>query len=231
MRKITLIIVITLFPILSKGKLFAEDQISDQDNTGIGIFLCNGVWVNESCNSDNSQDKKPKIPSTSKTKDHEKTEKAKRNRDIEEILHPLVIKRNNLKREFQAEYSIRALELLCFNELTSLSDCADEASNEQDKLLKYEIQLRELALKEKNPKRENEETTTGAHSTTVIINQPVIPLIRRPYYGRPPRSPAYPSRPPISQSPGTNTQTPPQNQTNNKPVIGHDTIIPSQIRR
>jgi hypothetical protein len=134
--------------------LFTSLNVAHADPKG--LYLCNHVWTTKPCDSPEAV-----LPYSESTQDPAKSEERQRKNEIEKILHPIRIKSSELGNTYNARYDISYVELLCDNPLTTLTECRDAAINEHEKILNYELKLRdqELRKSETEEKINNPEVT------------------------------------------------------------------------
>jgi hypothetical protein len=108
-----------------------------------GLYLCDGVWSTKSCGTPESM-----LPYQESSYRRDAPEQVRR-RTVNKILHPLRTKASEIGHTHRARYDISSVEALCKDALIPITLCIDAAMSEHEKLLNYEIKLREQDLQRK----------------------------------------------------------------------------------
>ncbi len=172
-----LIIIFVFVPMWLSSTVSAEDVTPRPLQKG--LYLCDGIWTTNACDAPESV-----LPYRESSGDSHSPERV-RKKKIEEILHPVRIKASDIRNTYYARYDISYVENLCTDLVTSIADCVDAAMAEHEKLLNYEIKLREQELKkmelsQQKQKVETEITIQNIHPQPVYIGPGIIPPRPRP---------------------------------------------------
>ena len=137
--------ILSLFLISITSTSSAEDK-KDPDN----IFLCDGLWSTNPCDSPESV-----LPYKQFEGSEISNEERERNNRIQAILHSVRTKASEIRNNYNASYDISYIELFCEDPNTQIAECSNRASLELDKLISYEIKLREQEIekRDKDPNR------------------------------------------------------------------------------
>jgi hypothetical protein len=145
--------------------LFTSLHVVHADSKG--LYLCNNVWTTEACDSPDAV-----LPYSESTQSESDSAEKQRKNEIEKILHPIRIKSSELGHTYHARYDISYIEHLCNDQDTPISDCRNAAINEHEKILNYELKLRDQELRK--TELENEHKT---RDTDVTIHQNYPPPV------------------------------------------------------
>lgn len=165
-----------------------------------GLYLCNDVWTTEACVSPEAV-----LPYSESTQSTSDSAERQRKNEIAKILHPIQIKSSELGNTYHARYDISSIEHLCNDPKTPVSDCRNAAINEHEKILNYELQLREQEIKKAELEKKKEDTQS---ELTIHQNYPppIIGIRNGQHIHprlRPRRRPPHRPRPRNSEVPGT----------------------------
>jgi len=188
-----------LFILASSTTSLSEESAKSEKK---GLYLCNGVWTTTKCDSPESE-----LPYHHHESNSSNDEIRKKNKKLDEILHPLRIKASDVYNTYGAYYDISVVEYSCFELSENISDCVDLTMKEHEKLLNYELSLRkqknEEEQKQKRVEQERAELNIHHH-----YNRPLhfFPGYIYPGFGIFPPRP----RPPIIVPPRPPNQAPTQ---------------------
>lgn len=190
---------------LGETQISADPQSPEQKTTPKGLYLCKGVWTTQPCVSPEAS-----LPYHESYLKEETDLERDRKRKIEEILHPVRMKSSDLSNTYKARYDISTIESICEDPDTSIEVCREAVLSEHEKLLNYELKLREQELKKEEIKaqKETKETEVHIHNTQPPVFIGPRHGIHHPHFPRPsiPRPPIYvpqPPRIPRTQKPHT----------------------------